>query len=107
MVDYSILLLKYTLNRTMINKFNRQSSLVFYDVTNFYFEIEDPDDDTEEEKGIRKMGVSKEERKSPIIQMGLFMDEQGFPISVEMFPGNTLDHQTVIGSLKASVDKLS
>ena len=95
-----------TLNRTMINKFNRQSSLVFYDVTNFYFEIEDPDDDTDEEKGIRKMGVSKEERKSPIVQMGLFMDEQGFPISVEMFPGNTLDHQTVIGSLKASVDNM-
>ena len=95
-----------TLNKAMINKFNRQSSLVFYDVTNFYFEIEDPDDDIDEEKGIRKMGVSKEERKSPIVQMGLFMDEQGFPISVEMFPGNTLDHQTVIGALKASVDNM-
>ena len=95
-----------TLNKAMINKFNRQSSLVFYDVTNFYFEIEDPDDDIDDEKGIRKMGVSKEERKSPIVQMGLFMDEQGFPISVEMFPGNTLDHQTVIGALKASVDNM-
>ena len=95
-----------TLNKSMTNQFNRKSSLVFYDVTNFYFEIEDPDDDTEEEKGIRKMGVSKEERKLPIVQMGLFMDEQGFPISIEMFPGNTLDHQTVTDALKSSVDDM-
>ena len=95
-----------TLNKTMVNKFNRKSSLVFYDVTNFYFEIEDPDDDTDEEKGIRKMGVSKEERKLPIVQMGLFMDDNGFPISVEMFPGNTLDHQTVTSALKSSIDDM-
>ena len=56
-----------TLNKAMVNKFNRKSSLVFYDVTNFYFEIEDPDGDIENEKGIRKMGVSKEERKLPIV----------------------------------------
>ena len=95
-----------TVNKAMVNKFNRKSSLVFYDVTNFYFEIGDPDEDTEYEKGIRKMGVSKEERKLPIVQMGLFMDEQGFPISVEMFPGNTLDHQTVTDALKSSVDDM-
>ena len=95
-----------TLNKAMVSKFNRKSSLVFYDVTNFYFEIEEPDEDTDDEKGIRKMGVSKEERKLPIVQMGLFMDEQGFPISIEMFPGNTLDHQTVIDALKSSVDDM-
>lgn len=95
-----------TLNKAMVDKFNRKSSLVFYDVTNFYFEVEDPDDDIDDEKGIRKMGVSKEERKLPIVQMGLFMDEQGFPISVEMFPGNTLDHQTVTDALKSSVDDM-
>ena len=95
-----------TINKSMVNKFNRKSDLVFYDVTNFYFEIEDPDDDTDEEKGIRKMGVSKEERKLPIVQMGLFMDNQGFPISIEMFPGNTLDHQTVTTALKSSIDDM-
>lgn len=95
-----------TLNKAMITKFNRKSSLVFYDVTNFYFEIEEPDEDTFDEKGIRKMGVSKEERKLPIVQMGLFMDELGFPISVEMFPGNTLDHQTVTDALKSSIDDM-
>lgn len=96
-----------TINKAIVNKFNRKADLIFYDVTNFYFEIDDPDDDKEDEKGIRKMGVSKEERRLPIVQMGLFMDENGLPISVEMFPGNTLDHQTVIKSLKQSIDTLN
>lgn len=91
------------LNKVMINKFNRKSDLVFYDVTNFYFETEDPDD----EDGIRQMGVSKENRKLPIVQMGMFMDENGFPISIEMFKGNTLDHQTVTTALKSSVDEMN
>lgn len=95
-----------TLNKAMVDKFNRKSSLVFYDVTNFYFEIEDPDEDTDDEKGIRKNGVCKEERKLPIVQMGLFMDDNGLPISIEMFPGNTLDHQTVTGALKSSIDDM-
>lgn len=90
------------LNKVMINKFNRKSNLVFYDVTNFYFEIEEPDED-----GIRQMGVSKENRKQPIVQMGMFMDENGFPISIEMFKGNTLDHQTVTAALKSSVDEMN
>ena len=46
------------------------------------------------------MGVCKEERKLPIVQMGLFIDEQGIPISINTFPGNTLDHLTVPTSLK-------
>ncbi|MBO5095644.1 MAG: IS1634 family transposase [Bacilli bacterium] len=91
------------LNKAMISKFNRKSDLVFYDVTNFYFETEDPDD----EDGVRQMGVSKENRKSPIVQMGMFMDENGFPISIEMFKGNTLDHQTVTAALKSSVDEMN
>lgn len=95
-----------TLNKAMVDQFNRKSSLVFYDVTNFYFEIEDPDEDTDDEKGIRKNGVCKEERKLPIVQMGLFMDDNGLPISIEMFPGNTLDHQTVTGALKSSIDDM-
>ena len=94
------------LNDAMVNKFNRKSSLVFYDVTNFYFEIDGPDDDDEDD-GIRKMGVSKEERKLPIVQMGMFMDNNGFPIYIEMFKGNTLDHQTVTTSLKNSIDQMN
>ncbi len=101
------------INSKMIEKFNRKANLVFYDVTNFYFEIDSPDSDnsladgTILEKGIRKKGVCKEERSLPIVQMGMFMDENGFPISIEMFPGNTLDHLTVKDSLINQIDTLN
>lgn len=99
------------LNKSLKKHFKRTTNIVYYDVTNFYFEIEHPDEDMEDEegnltKGLRKMGVCKEERKLPIVQMGLFMDEQGIPISIETFPGNTLDHLTMISALKHTVDQL-
>jgi hypothetical protein len=98
------------MNTMLIEKFHRTTDFIYYDVTNFFFEIDEPDENTEENgivvKGYRQCGVSKEERPLPIIQMGLFMDEQGIPISVEMFPGNTLDHQTVKPALSKSVDNL-
>lgn len=52
------------------------------------------------------MGVCKEERKLPIVQMGLFMDDEGIPIAIETFPGNTLDHLTLRPALKKSIDDL-
>ena len=88
----------------------RNPSLVFYDVTNFYFEIAEADDDVLDEagnvveKGLRKFGVSKENRKQPIVQIGLFMDDNGIPVSFEMFPGNTLDHHTLRPSMERTVD---
>ena len=100
------------INSVLERKFGRKSDIVYYDVTNFYFETEDPDEDmldeagTIVEKGLRKMGVSKENRKQPIVQMGLFMDNSGYPISYEIFPGNTLDHLTVRQSLKNTVDNM-
>lgn len=98
------------LNKNITSSFNRTTNVIFYDVTNFFFEIEHPDTDSEIDgetvKGLRKNGVSKEERKLPIVQMGLFMDEQGLPISIEVFPGNTLDHLTMIDACKNTVDTL-
>lgn len=98
------------LNKTITSSFNRTTNVIFYDVTNFFFEIEQPDDDFEIDgkivKGTRKNGVSKEERKLPIVQMGLFMDEQGLPISIEIFPGNTLDHLTMIDACRKTIDNL-
>ena len=88
----------------------RNPSLVFYDVTNFYFEIAEADDDVVDksgkvvEKGLRKFGVSKENRKQPIVQIGLFMDDKGIPVSFEMFPGNTLDHHTLRPAMERTVD---
>lgn len=89
------------IHTAMVKNHHRTTNKIFYDVTNFFFEIENPDEDVElpdgtSVPGLRKKGVCKEERKLPITQMGLLMDEQGVPISIECFPGNTLDHQTLV-----------
>ena len=100
------------INTNLVKKAGRSPEIIYYDVTNFYFEIEDPDDDILDgdgmvlEKGQRKMGVCKEERKQPIVQMGLFMDDDGIPIAVESFPGNTLDHLTLRPALEKYIDGL-
>jgi len=69
-------------------RYGRNTELVYYDVTNYYFEIDEQDE-------IRKKGVGKEHRPNPIIQMGLFMDTAGIPISYRLFPGNTNDCETM------------
>lgn len=100
------------MNTSLVKKWHRNPEIIFYDVTNFFFEIEDPDEDILDEegnvieRGIRKMGVSKENRKQPIVQMGLFMDDQGLPISIESFPGNTLDANTFKPAISKSIDGL-
>ncbi|MFA7119481.1 MAG: IS1634 family transposase [Sphaerochaetaceae bacterium] len=71
----------------------RDNTLFFYDVTNYYFEIDRNDD-------YRKKGCSKENRPNPIVQMGLFMDQSGLPVSYETYPGNTNDVTTFIPSVK-------
>lgn len=97
------------LNTKLIQHTGRKNSIIYYDVTNFFFETDEPDEDIENDdgtviKGTRKNGVCKEERKLPIVQMGLFMDENGIPISIEIFPGNTLDHLTVNTALSKNID---
>ena len=101
------------MNSCITKGIGRNTDTVFYDVTNFFFEVEEPDEDkTDDEgnviaKGLRKMGVSKENRKQPIVQMGLFLDDNGIPISIEMFPGNTLDHLTFRTAMRNTVDTLN
>ena len=68
--------------------YGRDCTLVFYDVTNYYFES----DETSE---LRQRGVSKEKKKTGIIQMGLFIDRNGIPITYELFPGHTNDLSTM------------
>lgn len=89
----------------------RKTGLVFYDVTNFFFETERPDGDAGDDggnavNGLRKMGVSKENRRQPIVQLGLFMDGEGIPLSVGVFPGNTLDHHTLRPAMEKTVGTL-
>ena len=76
------------LNNELIKQEKRDVSLVFYDVTNYYFESDIKD-------GLREKGVSKENRETTIIQMGLFIDNNGLPITYELFPGNTNDLATM------------
>lgn len=100
------------IDRIMTRDHHRTMEKIYYDVTNFFFETDEPDEDWvlqdgTVERGLRKKGVSKEERKLPIVQMGLLMDEQGIPVSVECFPGNTLDHQTLADAFSHSVDPVS
>jgi hypothetical protein len=79
----------------------RDLSYAFYDVTNYFFEIDFPDSDDD----LRRKGVSKEHRVDPIVAMGLFMDGNGLPVSMSLFPGNTSDTKTlqpVMEDVKAS-----
>ena len=75
------------MHERITEKYGRDTDLVYYDVTNYYFE-------TEHEDELRKKGYSKEHRRDPIVQMGLAMDKQGIPLSYKLFKGNTHDSQT-------------
>ena len=95
------------MNTNIARGTGRKSDTVFYDVTNFFFETDDPDICEEgEDKNLRQMGVSKENRKQPIVQLGLFLDRNGIPISLEVFPGNTLDHLTLRTAMKNTINTL-
>ena len=67
----------------------RNSKILFYDCTNFFFE-------SECQSGIRQYGCSKEHRPSPIVEMGLFMDGDGIPLAFSIFAGNTNEQQSLI-----------
>lgn len=66
----------------------RNDQILYYDCTNYYFEIE-------QEDGDKKYGKSKEHRPNPIIQMGLFMDGDGIPLAFSLFPGNTNEQKSL------------
>ena len=84
------------------NVVSRQTSVMYYDCTNFYFETEREDEEVidpvtgEIMKGLRQYGVSKEHRPNPIVEMGLFMDQRGIPVSMCLHPGNTSEQLTAI-----------
>ena len=116
---YDALDVIYTNRKQIVQRMNtcitrgigRSPSTVFYDVTNFFFETSRPDDDFEDADGnvvtgLRKFGVSKENRRQPIVQLGLFLDDNGIPISFATFPGNTLDHHTLRPAMNETVGDL-
>lgn len=73
----------------------RNDKILYYDCSNYYFEIE-------QEDGSKKYGKSKEHRPNPIIQMGLFMDGDGIPLAFSLFPGNA-NEQTSLKPLEQKV----
>ena len=73
----------------------RNDKVLYYDCSNYYFEIE-------QEDGIKKYGKSKEHRPNPIIQMGLFMDGDGIPLAFSLFPGNA-NEQTSLKPLEKKI----
>lgn len=92
------------MHRSITNNIGRVGALVFYDVTNYYFET-DLDDEPIEIDGVsipafRKRGPSKEKRPNPIVQMGLFMDTNGIPIAFQLFPGNCVDVKTYLPAVE-------
>lgn len=89
MAQFSVPLQRH-LDERVKDLIGRDLKYAFYDVTNYFFEIDFPDED-----GDRKRGVSKEHRVDPIVQMGLFIDQNGLPVSMSLFPGNTSDTLTL------------
>lgn len=76
----------------------RKTGVVYYDCTNFYFEIEQAEDD-------KQYGASKENRPLPIVEMGLFMDSDGIPIAFGISPGNDNEQNTLIPLEKKMIEK--
>lgn len=75
----------------------RNTGVLFYDCTNYFFE-------TEQEEGLKQYGVSKEHRPNPIVQMGLFLDKSGIPLAFCINPGNT-NEQTTLKPLEQQIMK--
>ena len=117
--------IQYRMNTKIKNSsIGRVTNLTYYDVTNYYFETMYGDDDVYEldedneiikdekgnpiivKNGFRKNGVSKENSKGPIVQMGLFIDNNGIPVSHKLFPGNTQDKTTFKNVLENDVDEM-
>lgn len=99
--------IQLSVHNSVANHIGRDATLVFYDVTNYYFETDLDDEDLIDEQtgeiieeGLRRRGPSKERRPKPIVQMGLFMDSNGIPISYKLFRGNLTDPVTYLPAIE-------
>lgn len=98
--------IQFKAHQSITETIGRTGTLVFYDVTNYYFEIDFDDEDVEDEqtkeitKGVRKKGPCKAKSGKPIVQLGLFIDTKGIPISYQLFSGNETDPITYIPTIE-------
>lgn len=79
------------------NIIKRNSKVIYYDCTNYFFDIDNEDD-------LRKYGISKEHRPNPIVEMGLFIDGDGLPLSYNIYPGNMNEQKTLIPEESKIID---
>lgn len=108
--------MEYIQRRLFVNSckvVKRDTTVMYYDCTNYFFEKEkaDPDFFTDKKgeiigEGLRKYGVSKEHRPNPIVQMGMFIDNSGMPVAMCINPGNTNEQTTLIPTEKIIVEKM-
>ena len=77
---------------------NRNSKVIYYDCTNYFFEINKEDD-------LRKYGISKQHQPNPLVGMGLFMDGDGFPLAFNIYPGNQNEQETLIPTENKIINK--
>ena len=76
------------ISKELLRQYGRRQDIAYYDVTNYYFEI-----DAEDE--LRRRGPSKEHRPSPLVQMGLLLDSNGLPLAYHLFPGNSSEKRSL------------
>lgn len=89
----------------------RDTTVLYYDCTNYFFETEKADpvivgEDGTRKPGLRQYGASKEHRPNPVVQMGMFIDNTGFPIALCINPGNTNEQVTLVPTEKTIVEKM-
>lgn len=103
------------LYKNSLDVVTRDTTVLYYDCTNYFFEVEQADpvvtekkeDGTEEKStGLRQFGCSKEHRPNPIVQMGMFIDKSGFPIAMCINPGNTNEQVTLIPTERKIVEEM-
>jgi transposase len=101
------------MNHKIKTGIGRDTDICFYDVTNYWFEIDDNDEDILDvhgdviKEGFRKRGPSKAKNRKPIVQMGLFIDSNGIPIAYRLFPGNHIDQTTLRPALEKTIDRMA
>jgi len=104
--------IQHRMNTKIERHIGRSKSICYYDVTNYWFEIDDPDKDELSEtgevikEGLRKRGPSKAKNRKPITQMGMFIDDNGIPVSYKVFPGNHIDQTTLRPAMKETLNKM-
>ena len=100
------------MNTKIEKRIGRNKTICFYDVTNYWFETDNSDEDEFSDsgellkEGLRKSGPSKAKNRKPIVQMGLFMDDNGIPVSYKIFPGNHIDQTTLRPAMKETLSKM-